>query len=88
MPRLPSQDLADLIFSGKMDPVDDQRWNETGADSPDEYAYWVERACGVACSFIIHNPSGRSQALQVGATIPSTLFEQGCAGRVIVAGIG
>ena len=184
-----------------MDPINDPRWDETGAVSPEEYAYWVERACGVACvkmcvealggervslvewaragvalggyliehprgrpkergwlhhtlaelitrsgfhanplqismneianqlklgrmviasvsceigdevpvtrkgghlvvvvgaeinheelkGFIIHNPSGRIHALQAGAYIPSVIFEQGYAGRVIVAGKG
>jgi hypothetical protein len=32
-----------------MDPALDPRWAESGAETPQEYAYWVERACGVAC---------------------------------------
>ncbi len=32
-----------------MDPAQDPRWAASGAETPEEYAYWVDRACGVAC---------------------------------------
>lgn len=47
--QVASPDLADAIFTGRMSPEDDPRWAETGARTPQEYAYWVERGCGVAC---------------------------------------
>jgi hypothetical protein len=47
--QVASPDLAQSIFVEGMDPVLDPRWAESGASTPEEYAYWVERACGVAC---------------------------------------
>jgi hypothetical protein len=47
--QVASPELATAIFIEGMDPVLDPRWAETGAETPAEYAYWVERACGVAC---------------------------------------
>jgi hypothetical protein len=47
--QIASPGLAESIFVHGMDPVQDPRWAESGADTPREYAYWVERACGVAC---------------------------------------
>jgi hypothetical protein len=47
--QIASPDLAIAIFEDGLDPVNDPRWAESGADTPEEYAYWVERACGVAC---------------------------------------
>ena len=47
--QIASPELATAIFIEGLDPVHDPRWAESGADTPQEYAYWVERACGVAC---------------------------------------
>src|SRR5512138_753865 len=47
--QIASPELAESIFVQGMDPAKDPRWAESGAESPEEYAYWVERACGVAC---------------------------------------
>jgi hypothetical protein len=47
--QIASPELAEAIFVEGMDPAGDPRWAETGAQTPEEYAYWVERACGVAC---------------------------------------
>ncbi len=47
--QIASPQLAEAIFVQGLDPTLDPRWAESGADSPQEYAYWVERACGVAC---------------------------------------
>jgi hypothetical protein len=47
--QVASPGMAEDIFVHGLDPVKDPRWAESGADSPEEYAYWVERACGVAC---------------------------------------
>ena len=47
--QIASPELAESIFVNGLDPAQDPRWAESGAETPDEYAYWVERACGVAC---------------------------------------
>ncbi|HSO13241.1 MAG TPA: C39 family peptidase [Anaerolineales bacterium] len=47
--QIASPELAESIFVNGMDPTQDPRWAESGAETPQEYAYWVERACGVAC---------------------------------------
>lgn len=47
--QIASPELAEAIFVHGTDPARDPRWAETGAKTPQEYAYWVERACGVAC---------------------------------------
>lgn len=47
--QIASPELAESIFVHGMDPAEDPRWAESGAETPQEYAYWVERACGVAC---------------------------------------
>jgi hypothetical protein len=47
--QIASPELAEDIFTRGLDPVLDPRWAESGAVTPQEYAYWVERACGVAC---------------------------------------
>jgi hypothetical protein len=47
--QIASPELAESIFVHGMDPAQDPRWAESGAATPQEYAYWVERACGVAC---------------------------------------
>lgn len=44
-----SPELAEAIFVHGFPPEQDPRWAESGAASPAEYAYWVDRACGVAC---------------------------------------
>jgi hypothetical protein len=47
--QIASPELATAIFVEGLDPIHDPRWAESGAETPQEYAYWVERACGVAC---------------------------------------
>ena len=47
--QIASPELAEDIFVHGMDPMLDPRWAESGAATPQEYAYWVDRACGVAC---------------------------------------
>lgn len=42
-------DLAEPIFSEKFDPINDPGWRSLGADSPEQYAHWVLRACGIVC---------------------------------------
>ncbi len=47
--QIASPELAEAIFVQGLDPIHDPHWAESGAATPEEYAYWVERACGVAC---------------------------------------
>jgi hypothetical protein len=47
--QVASPDLAALIFDGVILPEEDPRWAESGAQTPQEYAYWVDRGCGVVC---------------------------------------
>ena len=47
--QIASPELAEAIFVQGMDPAQDPRWAESGAETPQEYTYWVDRACGVAC---------------------------------------
>jgi hypothetical protein len=47
--QIASPELAESIFVHGMNPIHDPRWAESGAETAQEYAYWVERACGVAC---------------------------------------
>ena len=47
--QLASPELAYAFFAQGMNPALDPRWAESGAESPAEYAYWVDRACGIAC---------------------------------------
>jgi hypothetical protein len=47
--QVASPELAEDIFVHGLDPILDPRWAESGAKTPEEYAYWVDRACGIAC---------------------------------------
>lgn len=47
--QVASPELAEAIFVDGFDPTRDPRWAESGAATPEEYAYWTDRACGVAC---------------------------------------
>jgi hypothetical protein len=47
--QIASPELAQSLFSGELDPLHDPRWAASGASSPEEYAYWTQRACGPAC---------------------------------------
>ncbi|MBI9046301.1 MAG: C39 family peptidase [Anaerolineaceae bacterium] len=47
--QIASPELAARIFDEGLDPRKDPKWKEFGAIDQDEYAYWVDRACGVVC---------------------------------------
>lgn len=47
--QVASPEMAAPIFNEGVDPIDDPRWRKTGAKTAQEYAYWVERSCGVVC---------------------------------------
>jgi hypothetical protein len=63
--QVASPELAESIFVNGLDPVNDPRWAESGAETPQEYAYWVERACGVACLKMCMEAAGRPNRLLV-----------------------
>ncbi|WP_208885108.1 C39 family peptidase [Streptomyces sp. PBH53] len=44
-----SPELTSDIVLGRLPAAADPRWAEYGASSPDEYAWWAKRLCGVAC---------------------------------------
>lgn len=44
-----SPDLVPEIIAGTRRAADDPNWQKSGADSPQEYAYWSWRLCGMAC---------------------------------------
>ncbi|MFG2847360.1 C39 family peptidase [Kitasatospora sp. NPDC048296] len=44
-----SAELARAIVDGQLDAARDPRWGQSGAASPEEYAWWSWRLCGVAC---------------------------------------
>lgn len=47
--QVASPELALPILEKRLPAEQDPRWVETGAASPQDYAYWAFRACGVAC---------------------------------------
>lgn len=47
--QIASLDLAREIFEERYDPVNDPGWRSFGAQTPEDYAYWVSRACGIVC---------------------------------------
>ncbi|WP_371516148.1 C39 family peptidase [Kitasatospora sp. NBC_01300] len=44
-----SAELVRVIIDGQVDAAEDPRWGQSGAASPEEYAWWSWRLCGVAC---------------------------------------
>ncbi|GGR52263.1 C39 family peptidase [Streptomyces griseomycini] len=44
-----SASLVPEFITGTRDAADDPLWQKSGADSPQEYAFWAPRMCGVAC---------------------------------------
>ncbi len=59
--QLASPELAEAIFGGGMPAYDDPHWAESGAETPEEYAYWTDRACGVACVKMVVEAFGGSR---------------------------
>ncbi|NUS14047.1 MAG: hypothetical protein HOY69_22020 [Streptomyces sp.] len=41
--------LVPEFVAGTKAAVDDPLWQKSGADTPEEYAFWAPRICGVAC---------------------------------------
>ncbi|MFI8084725.1 C39 family peptidase [Kitasatospora sp. NPDC086009] len=44
-----SPELVQEIIDGSVGAADDPRWGQSGAQTPEDYAYWSWRLCGVAC---------------------------------------
>ncbi|MGW0314038.1 C39 family peptidase [Streptomyces flavidovirens] len=44
-----SRTLVPEFIAGQRDAADDPLWQKSGADTPQEYAFWAPRMCGVAC---------------------------------------
>ncbi|MFE4513912.1 C39 family peptidase [Kitasatospora sp. NPDC056783] len=44
-----SAELVREIVEGRLDAAEDPRWGQSGAATPDDYAWWSWRLCGVAC---------------------------------------
>ncbi|MFE2031859.1 C39 family peptidase [Streptomyces scopuliridis] len=44
-----SASLVPDFIGGQLDAADDPLWQKSGAGSPEEYAFWAPRMCGVAC---------------------------------------
>ncbi|WP_369405754.1 C39 family peptidase [Streptacidiphilus anmyonensis] len=44
-----SPDLVPDLIARTVPAEDDPRWAESGAQSPQEYAWWCRRVCGMAC---------------------------------------
>ncbi|MFD7451385.1 C39 family peptidase [Kitasatospora sp. NPDC059827] len=44
-----SAELVRDIVDGRLDAARDPRWGQSGAATPEEYAWWSWRLCGVAC---------------------------------------
>ena len=47
--QIASPNLADAVFRHGFNPMLDPRWREWGFPTLEEYAYWVDRACGIVC---------------------------------------
>lgn len=44
-----SPDLVPDFIAGTRPVRDDPLWQKSGAADPDEYAFWADRTCGIAC---------------------------------------
>jgi hypothetical protein len=44
-----SPELVGEIIGRRIDAADDPQWRRSGARTPEEYAFWSWRACGIAC---------------------------------------
>ncbi|TSD63723.1 peptidase [Aeromicrobium piscarium] len=44
-----SPELIEAIVYRGLDPAEDPRWQEWGARTAQEYAFWSRRACGMTC---------------------------------------
>jgi hypothetical protein len=63
--QVASPELAYAIFEDGLDPRRDSRWQQWGCESAEEYAYWVDRACGIACVKMVVEGLGGPQRLMM-----------------------
>ncbi len=56
-----SPDWIGPCFDQGIDPVSDPAWVLSGAASPQEYAYWASRGCGIACVKMVAEAFGGPQ---------------------------
>ncbi len=62
--QVASPDWISRFFDDGVDPEQDPRWAESGAETSLEYAYWASRACGMACvKMVIEAFGGPSRSL-------------------------
>lgn len=54
-----SANLVDHIVGRRVAVADDPRWAESGARSPEEYAFWARAGCGMACLQMLLEEAGR-----------------------------
>lgn len=89
--QIASPELAEAIFVKKMDPRLDPRWREWGFEKPEEYAYWVERACGIICVKMVSEALGGechsvSYWVQQGLQAGGYLVEEDSNGEMVEKG--
>ncbi|MFI5805098.1 hypothetical protein [Streptomyces sp. NPDC051561] len=66
-----SRELVPAILAGELQAAEDPLWREYGASSPEEYAWWSWRLCGVACL--------RMSLAHWGLTVPTAMeLAAGC----------
>jgi hypothetical protein len=63
--QVASPELAYSIFEEGQDPRSDPRWQQWGCESVDEFGYWVDRACGIACIKMVVEGLGGPQRLMM-----------------------
>ena len=44
-----SPELVPRFLDGSLRAADDPRWAASGARTPEEYEYWADKVCGLAC---------------------------------------
>ncbi|MDZ7911474.1 MAG: hypothetical protein U5O16_06515 [Rhodococcus sp. (in: high G+C Gram-positive bacteria)] len=53
-----SPELVDDILSGRIRTEDDPAWSASGTSTPEDYAFWSWRGCGIACLRMVLANSG------------------------------
>ncbi|MBF9069667.1 hypothetical protein [Streptacidiphilus fuscans] len=54
-----SPELVEAIIGGRLSAAEDPAWAASGAATPEEYAWWARRLCGMAClRMALHHVTG------------------------------